>query len=227
MELAKLARRRATDDVYDSLKQAILSHVFNPGERLQIPEIAEKLGVSPTPVRHAIQKLATEGLIEVHPRSGTYVATLEVQDIEETFDIRCALECLAAETAVERVTESDLNHLHELLRGLAEESPGEAGLRRHQQLNSELHATIVRVSGNRRLQEIHESLKANIQIARVHVVEGYRGGRFDVEQEEHAEIVAALEARNAEDLKMALRRHIQRAKQSLIKSLQEISKPNA
>src|SRR2546428_12508822 len=90
-----------------------------------------------------------------------------------------------------------------------------------------LFRSIVRVSGNRRLQEIHESLKANIQIARVHVVEGYRGGRFDVEQEEHAEIVAALEARNAEDLKMALRRHIQRAKQSLIKSLQEISKPNA
>src|SRR2546428_8741426 len=62
-----------------------------------------------------------------------------------------------------------------------------------------LFRSIVRVSGNRRLQEIHESLKANIQIARVHVVEGYRGGRFDVEQEEHAEIVAALEARNAED----------------------------
>lgn len=227
MELTKLARRRATDDVYDSLRQAVLSHVFRPGDRLQITEIAEKLGVSPTPVRQAIQKLANEGLIEVHPRSGTYVATLDVQDIEETFDIRCALECLAAEKAVERVTDSDLGHLNELLRGLAEETVDEAGLRRHEQLNSELHATIVRVSGNRRLQEIHESLKANIQIARVHVVEGYRGGRFDVEQEEHAEIVAALEKRNAAWLQKALRQHIQRAKESLIKSLQEIAKPHA
>jgi DNA-binding GntR family transcriptional regulator len=227
MELTKLPRSRATDDVYDSLRQAILSHAFRPGDRLPITEIANKLGVSLTPVRHAIQKLASEGLIEVHPRSGTYVATLDVQDIEETFDIRSALECLAAEQAVERVTDSDLDHLHELLRGLAEETADEAGLRRHEQLNSKLHATIVRVSGNRRLQEIHESLKANIQIARVHVVEGYRGDRFDVEQEEHAEIVAALEKRNAEWLQKALRQHIQRAKQSLIKSLQEIAKPHA
>lgn len=227
MELIKLTRRRATDDVYDSLRQAILSHVFRPGERLQIPDIAQKLGVSPTPVRHAIQKLASAGLIAVHPRSGTYVAALDIQDIEETFDIRCALECLAAESAVEHVTESDLEHLRELLRGLAEESIDEAGLRRHEQLNSEFHATIVGISRNRRLQEIHDGLKANIQIARVHVVEGYKGGRFDVEQKEHRKIVAALEARNAAGLQAALRRHIQRAKQSLVRSLQEISKSHA
>ncbi len=227
MELAKLARRRATDDVYDSLRQAILSGVFGPGDRLQIPEIAEKLGVSPTPIRHAVQKLATEGLVEVHPRSGTYVATLAVHDIEETFDIRCALECLAAETAVRHITEQELERLHELLAGLRQESVDEEGLRRHERLNSELHATVVRASGNRRLREIHESLKANIQIARVHVVEGYRGGRFDMEQAEHAEIVAALEARDAGRLQCALRNHILRAKASLIHTLAEVSTQHA
>jgi DNA-binding GntR family transcriptional regulator len=74
---------------------------------------------------------------------------------------------------------------------------------------------------------MHESLKANIQIARVHVVEGYKGARFDVEQKEHEEIVSALEARNAEWLQAALRRHILRAKQSLIQILQDLSNPNA
>ncbi|MBI1790714.1 MAG: GntR family transcriptional regulator, partial [Acidobacteria bacterium] len=84
MELARLNRARATDEVYDALRQAVLSHLFQPGERLQVGEISAKLGVSPTPVRHAIQRLASEGLIEIRPRSGTFVASLTVPDIEET-----------------------------------------------------------------------------------------------------------------------------------------------
>src|SRR5438128_2713360 len=98
--LPPLARRRATDEVYDVMRRSILTNVFRPGQRLPIEEIANQLGVSLTPVRHAIQQLATEGLIEIRPRSGTFVASLDVQDIAETFDIRRALECLAAEGAV-------------------------------------------------------------------------------------------------------------------------------
>ena len=76
MELTKISRQRATDEVYEALRQSILGHLFAPGERLQVEEIAAKLGVSLTPVRHAIQQLATEGLIEIKPRSGTFVAKL-------------------------------------------------------------------------------------------------------------------------------------------------------
>jgi GntR family transcriptional regulator, rspAB operon transcriptional repressor len=222
MELVKLARRRTTDDVYHSLRNAILNRVFLPGERLQIPDIANKLGVSSTPLRHAIQRLSTEGLIVVHPRSGTFVATLDVNDIAETFDIRCALECLAAERAVEHVGENDVEHLRELLAGLASGVTTEAELRAHEQLNSEFHSSMVRLSGNRRLQELYESLEANIQIARVHLVEGYRGGRFDLEQREHEEIVAALQSCDVARLQHALRQHIQRAKGSLIQSLKTL-----
>ncbi|MBI1790522.1 MAG: GntR family transcriptional regulator [Acidobacteria bacterium] len=219
MELARLNRARATDEVYDALRQAVLSHLFQPGERLQVGEISAKLGVSPTPVRHAIQRLASEGLIEIRPRSGTFVASLTVPDIEETFEIRCALECLAAETAVLRLVDTDLARLRELLDVLREPIADEASLRRHEQANSEFHAVLLRASGNRRLQEIHESLKANIQIARVHVAEGYRGARWQQEQAEHEEIYAAAAARNTRALQDALRRHILRARQSLVATL--------
>ena len=76
MDLARIPRKRATDEVYEAMRQAIITRVFKPGERLQVEEIAQKLGVSLTPVRHALQQLSTEGLIEIHPRSGTYVTNV-------------------------------------------------------------------------------------------------------------------------------------------------------
>jgi DNA-binding GntR family transcriptional regulator len=227
MELAKLSRRRATDEVYESLRQAILSHVFRPGERLNIPDISAKLGVSPTPIRQAIQQLASEGLIEVRPRSGTFVASLTERDIEETFEIRTALECLAAETAVKALSEADLKKMRKLLDSMRRPVTDEASLRRHEADNSEFHAILIRASGNKKLKEIHEGLKANLQIARIHVAEGLRApeglrkARWDQEQAEHEEILAAAEARDGARLQEALRRHIRRAKQSLIASLRE------
>src|SRR3954453_19820574 len=118
MELAKLQRERAVDAVYEALRQAIVSSLMKPGERLNVEELAERLGVSLTPVRGAIQQLATEGLVEIRPRSGTFVASLTVQDVDETFRIRCALECLAARDAIDRFTQRDIRHLKELVRAL-------------------------------------------------------------------------------------------------------------
>src|SRR5712691_10064851 len=118
MELAKLQRERAVDAVYQALRQAIVGSLLKPGERLNVDELAEKLGVSLTPVRSAIQQLATEGLVEIRPRSGTFVATLTAQDVEETFKIRCALECLAAEDALQNLNGQDVRRLKELLRSL-------------------------------------------------------------------------------------------------------------
>ena len=74
MELAKIQRERAVDAVYQALRQAIVSSLMKPGERLNVDELAQKLGVSLTPVRSAIQQLANEGLVEIRPRSGTFVA---------------------------------------------------------------------------------------------------------------------------------------------------------
>jgi DNA-binding GntR family transcriptional regulator len=101
------------------MRHAIITSVFKPGERLQVDEIAQKLGVSLTPVRQALQQLSTEGLIEIHARSGTYVTTVSPQDIEETFDIRCALECLAGERALRRIQPAQIARLRDLLETLA------------------------------------------------------------------------------------------------------------
>ena len=219
MELKKLKRERAVDAVYAALREAIITSLMKPGERMNVEELAGKLGVSLTPVRHAIQQLETEGLVEVKPRSGTFVANLSVQDIEDTFDIRYALERLAAERAVERVTPEIVGSLRDLLRLLRRPVKTSADRHAHERHNAELHQLLIQTSGNRRLEEMYDTLNAHIRIARIHGAETDWTGRAKVEAAEHEAIVDALEARNADALAEALRCHIYRAKESLVDAL--------
>jgi DNA-binding GntR family transcriptional regulator len=222
MDLPVLSRRRATDEVYDVLRASILDHRFLPGERLLVDQISARLGVSLTPVRHALQQLAAEGLVEIRPRSGTFVASLTESDVSETFEIRRALECLAAETLVDRISPALLKQLRTLVWKLAEPVETDADRARHEQNNLDFHRLIVEASGNRRLAEMYESLKAHMQIARVHSVsldEWVR--RLPVEQAEHEEILAAIEARDRGRLIRALSEHINRASSALTQTLKK------
>ena len=228
MDLTRIQRRRATDEVYDAMRQAILTHVFKPGQRLQVEEISQKLGVSLTPVRHALQQLATEGLIEIHPRSGTYVTDVSPEEIEETFEIRCALECLAAERAISRIQPADVDRLRELLKELSKPVNDEDSLKEHERANFELHQILINSSGSRRIAELYDSLNAHIKIARIHSSESNLKARRNwetrlrQEQQEHEAIVRALEKKDLGNLISALRKHIYRAKDALVTSLKEI-----
>ena len=221
MEFTKLQRERAVDSVYKELRQAIVSYGLKPGERLNVDELASKMGVSLTPVRGAIQQLATEGLVEIKPRSGTFVASLTARDVEETFQIRCALECLAAEEAMGRIGGAGLRRLRELLKSLKRPVHGEKGRMAHERDNSEFHQILARSSGNRRLVEMYDALNAHIQIARIHAAEANWQSRLQEEQAEHEAIVEALEARDAARLRAAMRKHVYRAKDALLAALRE------
>ena len=219
MEFTKIQRERATDAVYEALRQAIVTCVAKPGERLNVEELAEKLGVSLTPVRGAMQRLATEGLVEIRPRSGTFVTRLTPQDVDETFKIRCALECLAGEEAIANIQPHSIRRLKELLRTLKKKVHTDEELKSHQRDNLELHQIIVEAAGNRRLREMYEALNAHIKIVRIHSSDANWPVRLQAEQAEHEAIVAALEAGNAAALTAAIRKHIYRAKDAMIAAL--------
>lgn len=235
MKLRRLTRKRATDEVYEALRDAILTRGFKPGERLQVEEIAQKLGVSLTPVRHSVQRLCTEGLIEIRPRSGTFVATLTVEDIQSTFEVRCALECLAAELAVPRLTRAVESEFEELLELLRKPVDSEVALRKHEEANSDLHQTLLQASGNKRLEEVYTELNAHLTIARIHASESRKAEtafqskewvvRFQQEQAEHEEIVAALKTKDVKRAQESLRKHIYRAKDAMIASFAAVFAP--
>ena len=219
--LNPLPRQRTSDSVYDAIRTAILSRSFAPGQRLNVHELAADLGVSLTPVKDALTRLEAEALIQIRPRSGTFVTAVSPDDVADAFEIRCALECLAAERALVRATESDVAELRALADEIAE--PVDAGAARltHATRNVEFHKRIVAMSGSRRLVQMYESLDAHIQIARIHARSADWKTRVDAEREEHLAIVGALARRDGPSLVIALRHHILRAAESLVRDLRQ------
>lgn len=216
----RIRRRRIADDVYERIRSAILSRQFEPGERVDIPALAETFDVSQMPVRQAIGRLADAGLVEIIPRSGTYVARIDPREIAETFEVRAALERLAAESAVANVTAEDLAQIEALVDAADEAVEDVERRKRHDELNTEFHRSIVKLSGNRKLYEIYEALEAHIKIARIHSASEEWQARVAQEQAEHRAIVEALRRRQAGELGEALANHIRRAQRNLLADLE-------
>jgi DNA-binding GntR family transcriptional regulator len=217
-KLPKLLRERASDSVYEALRNAILSSEFQPGQRLDVRHLAGQLGVSPTPIKEAITRLEAEALIEVRPRSGTFVTAVSPEDIYETFEIRCALECLAGEKAIAHAGPEDIEQLRAMADSMATASDDST----HSAANVGFHKSIITLAGSDRLRDTYETLDAHIQIARIHLGRRDWTTRLDREHAEHLAIVDAITARQRDAAVAALRTHIMRAADSLVRDLRQV-----
>lgn len=210
-------RGRISDFVYREVLGWILENRFRPGERLSIPALAKGLGVSQMPIRQAIDRLSEEGLVDVRPRSGTFVAQADERDIAETFDIRRALDQLAAEGAARNVCAEDLGELDDLVDRMDEFAAlGGRGLQSHDRLNWEFHLFLVRLADNERLYEMYQQLNAHLKIASVHVSSRNWAERVPQAQREHRAMLGALRARDPGRLAEILTQHVERSKAALI-----------
>lgn len=218
--LTALNRMRASDSVYQNLRDCILSQAFHPGERLNVKELAAALNVSLTPVKEAINRLAIEGLVAINPRSGTYVTEISPAELAETFELRVALECLAVEKCAKGLTEDDLLELGRIIEKLNAPVSNERERKVHEQNNYAFHNRIVALSGNQKLIDAYRGLNAHITIARIHYSREGWESRIDREREEHNEIFDALSKRDGQRAVRLLRRHIERASESLIDDLE-------
>lgn len=222
--IAPVRRERASDAAYESLRQAIMGQVFLPGERLNVRDLARKMGISLTPAKEALSRLASEGLVEIKPRTGTFVTDISPVDLAETFELRAALEGLAAEKAAGRLEDRDLDVLDGILGDLERLIVSDRDRVNHERANAELHNFIIQRSGNRRLIQLYESLNAHIKIARIHRSHESWRLRLADEQAEHREVVEALKARDGERARRALAHHISRAAHSLIEDVNRTRK---
>jgi GntR family transcriptional regulator, rspAB operon transcriptional repressor len=219
MRLNKIRRERIGDTVFQMLRQSILDQTFAPGSRLQLDELAAKLDVSVTPIKDAINRLAAEGLVEVKPRSGTFVSQISVEELAESLEMRCAIEYFAARAVVQRATADDLRELGLLVEDL--DRPIETSEERvlHEQKNRELHERVVSLAGNRKMLEYYRSLNTHISMARVHYTSEAWKSRLEQERREHHEILRCIERRDANALADTLRDHIQGAANALIQDI--------
>jgi DNA-binding GntR family transcriptional regulator len=204
--------------VFESLREAIISGHLKPGERLVEVQLAEEMGVSRTPVREAIRKLELEGFVVMVPRKGAYVAGISVKDIANVFEIRTALESLAAGLAAERATEEEMEKLERLLVSVAE-SADNNDLDGWVDKDTIFHETIYKASRNERLVQIVNNLREQIQRFRVTSL-GFPG-RMKVAVEEHRKIVEAISERNVALAQALAQEHIENAEHSILEALQD------
>src|SRR5439155_20688334 len=178
-----------------------------------------KMKVSRTPVKAALTRLASEGLVHISPRGGTFVRRLTARDLAETFDVRAALEGLAAERVAVSARPSELEALETLLDSLEHDAldPEE-----HWKLNATLHRRLVELAGNLRLMAIYD-LQAHLQIARVHRRSVDWRSRARQEAHEHRAILGGLQARDPAAARAAVISHIDRAKKSLLRDFEQFS----
>lgn len=214
---------KISEQVYDFLRGAILNGRFAPGERLNLDELVDQLGISKMPLKEAVGRLAAEGLINVQSRRGTYVNGVDARELAETFEVRRALEILAGELAVERITGEGIKQLYALIEDM-EASASRHDVALHLEKNFEFHGLIVNLSGNQKLAEVYQRLRMPIQIVGVHYRSENWIARIEQEQREHRAIVRALEKRDADAVTRAIASHLKRGKASLIEDMERSEK---
>jgi DNA-binding GntR family transcriptional regulator len=204
--------------VLEAIRSAIKSGILQPRERLMEIQMAEELGVSRTPIREALRKLELEGFIVMVPRKGAFVADLSFKDIADVFEIRAALEGLAAGLAAERITEEELEDME---RHLVEKQAAinQKDIARLVEVDTKFHELLYRASRNERLSVIISNLREQIQRFRLTSLSS--PGRMKDSLEEHKKIVEAIQSRDIQVARQAAQEHIENAENVLMECLKK------
>ncbi len=213
--LQKHVQLSRSEAVREALRDAILSGVLPPGERLNLDEVAEEFGVSRMPVRDAVRQLETEGLLKVFPYKGVEVSTLSTGEIEELFTLRSALEQVAIGRAVPRLSAETIDDMRRIL----EEIDGlEDRTTRWLELNAAFHHALNAACGWPRLLEMIDTLRSN---ADRYVRSYVTNAGLSVSQQQHWALLHACEAGDAAKAKQVIDAHLMGTANSLIQILQQ------
>ncbi len=203
-----------SDRVYQTLKQYIVNQRLKPGSKLSVPQLAQQLAVSRTPVKEAIERLGQEGLVTMLPNRGAFVAIIREEDVGEIYQMREMLEGLASRLAAQKIDQDLLTKLRGLL------VQGEAAVRRrditaHTRFDLEFHRLIRERAGNHRLVRALDNLQDQIRV--VFQTSATIPGRMAMAIEEHHRILEALESADANRAEEATRDHVRRIRQAVLK----------
>jgi DNA-binding GntR family transcriptional regulator len=204
------------EQVYGSIKNAIISGEFEAGRRLIEEKLAEDMNTSRTPVREAIQKLEKEGLIFRLPRGGFAVKGVSEEEVDEVFGLRGILEGYAGFLATTRVDQDDMRALEDILK-LEEACLKNMNVDEFIRLDGEFHDVLYKAAKNTRLYNLLNDLRDYMYRYRVIILRYGRKAQFAVA--DHKEIIAAMKAKNARQTDKLIRKHITRGKELIKKKI--------
>ncbi|MDO4614416.1 MAG: GntR family transcriptional regulator [Lachnospiraceae bacterium] len=206
--------------VYMTLRRQILRGDLKPGERLMEIALAQKLGVSRTPIREAIRKLENEGLVTIAPRRGAQVARITLQELNDVLEVREALEILAIRKACELVTREDLIRIHEAQESFTRltQNP-ETDINTLGDADEHFHDMIYETTHNRRLMQMIDNLREQMYRFRIELLK-----KQSVREKlvgEHNEMIAALESHDVTRCINTVQIHIDNQRSAISESISE------
>lgn len=202
---------------YEVLKHAIVTGEIPAGERIVETDYAERLHISRTPLREALRKLERDGLVEYVLRRGVVVRAFTIEDVDEIYTIRNALEMLTLPAIVERATLEDIASLraklHEMDKVMAMDD-----IEKLSPMARAFHSAITHISGKNRILRVIESQDEFIN--RFSAMAIRQEDRRVQAHEEHHKLVDYIEQRDLEHLEKLTRRHIERSKENCLAALE-------
>ena len=210
------------DEVYDYLRKNILNHTYPPGYRFDLKDIEKQLGISRTPLKVALHRLESEGLVKIRPRRGTFVTPLKYDDVAESFDVRIMLETAAAPIVLTNATDHELAQLgiiSKKMGTLLTSGDYQEIVQEYIDLDHELHVQYMSYARNKQLMRIYNRLNTHLQIARLR-------GRFvrpssDNTQREHEAMITAINKRDTTALQLAVTQHLEASKERILSAIKE------
>lgn len=186
----------------------IFEHELPPGSRIGEAQLTRLLGMSRTPVREALARLASEGLLTAAAGRGFLVADLTAEDLIDIYRVRAVLEGLAAEEAASRATRVDIARLEDLYEAMANASANGHDQELAQR-NSEFHSMIAEISGNTYLQAMLDDIREVFEWFRTTALS--LPGRRDTAHDEHGQMIDALRRGDVDEASQIAQGHVKRA----------------
>lgn len=209
-----------TGEVAGRLRQAIISGDLALGEDLSERQLAEKLGVSKTPVREALAQLRLEGLVRASPPRGVTVFTLSAEEIREMCELRQALEVAAMRLAMERNPKSLVAALEEVLKQMTA-ALARGDLKAYLAADTLFHLRFIENCGNRHLLETYRMHIGKIAALRTHLAQ--KPQHTSMSFQEHKQMVEKLSAGDVAGSLAVLDRHIDRTKTTYSNTIEDIA----
>ena len=206
------------DVVFNTLRQAILKGELEPGERLMEIQLAERLGVSRTPIREAIRKLELEGLVLMIPRKGAEVAKISARSLRDVLEVRRALEELAIELACQRMSEEDVGNLQKAQEDF-KKAIAEGDAMKIAETDEHYHDVIYEGTQNAKLIQMLNNLREQMYRYRLEYIKDEDKRKILVL--EHEKILKTVRERKVAEAKAALREHIDNQEITVARNITE------
>lgn len=206
--------------IVNILRESIIKGTLKPGERVAESDLAEKYGISRTPIREAFRQLETEGFLKVIPRRGAEVTSLTEEDVREFYEVKSLLESYAAKVATEKLTEKDIKRLETLNQSM-ERFARNGDMKGFFKADNDFHDIFIQKCGNDKLCNIIQNLLQQFQ--RFRIASFVIKGRMEVSVEQHKDIIKACCDRNPGLVEQLVKRNAAHSAKLLAQQFQKSS----